>query len=70
LTVALEAVGVYGPNVKLVDNHLVDFAAGMRWEVWRSLLLNVNVQTPINRNSGLRPDYIGSAGFTYSFRGE
>jgi hypothetical protein len=70
LTVALEAVGVYGPNVKLVDNHLVDFAAGMRGKVWRSLLLNVNVQIPINRNSGLRPDYIVSVGFTYSFGGE
>ena len=70
LTVALDAVGVYGPNVKLIGNHVVDAAVGVRWKVFRSLILNANVQVPVNRNQGLRPDVIWSLGFDYTFGGE
>jgi hypothetical protein len=45
----------------------VDAAFGVRVKVWRSLLLNGNVQVPINRNEGLRPNLIWSVGFDYTF---
>ena len=56
--------------MKLVGNHLVDLAFGVRAKVWRSLILNANVQVPMNRNQGLRPDVIWSLGFDYTFGGE
>jgi hypothetical protein len=67
LTFAFDTLGVYGPNVKEIGNHLVDAAFGLRIKVWRSLLLNGNIQVPVNRDQGLRPNLIWSVGFDYTF---
>ena len=70
LTFALGAVGVYQPNVEDIGNHKVDLAAGVRVKLWESLIVNSIVQVPMNRSTGLRPDYTWSVGLDYSFGGE
>ena len=61
---------IYGPNVEGSGSHLVDAAGGIRLKVFRSLILSANVQVPINRDEGLRPDFIWSLGFDYTFGGD
>lgn len=70
LTFALDVVGVWGPNVDLLGNDLVDVSAGVRWKIWGGLILDMNFQVPLNRNQGLRPDFVPSVGFDYVFGGE
>lgn len=66
LTLALETTGRWAPNEK-IGGHVVDFVVGGKWNVYRSLLLDVNFQIPLNRNQGLRPDFIWSLGLEYLF---
>ena len=47
--------------------HIVDFAVSAKWNVWRSLLLDAAVQVPINKDEGLRADFIWTVGVEYTF---
>jgi hypothetical protein len=66
LTLAFDTIGRWAPTAEIGD-HIVDFAIGGKWNVYRSLLLDVNFLVPLNRNKGLRPDFIWSLGFEYLF---
>jgi hypothetical protein len=66
LTLAFDTIGRWAPTAEIGD-HIVDFAIGGKWNVYRSLLLDVNFLVPLNRNEGLRPDFIWSLGFEYLF---
>ena len=67
LTLALDVVGRWAPHVKRRSDHIRDIAVGGRWNVFRSLLLDANIQIPLNRNEGLRPNFIWSLGLEYRF---
>ena len=66
LTLALGTIGRWAPDAE-IGGHIVDFAIGGKWNVYRSLLFDVNFQIPLNRNEGLRPDFIWSLGLEYPF---
>jgi len=67
LTAALDVVGRFGPNADARSDHLADLGTGIKWEVFRSLLLDVNLLFPLNRNEGLRTNVTWTVGFEYTF---
>ena len=70
VTLALDVVGRWAPRADQVADHIADIAVGGRFNVWRSLLLNANLQFPLNRDTGLRPDLIWTLGMEYRFGGD
>ena len=67
LIAALEVLGLYRPRGSAIGDHIVDFAAGIKWNVFGDFLLSANVQVPLNKSEGLRADYIWSVGAEYTF---
>lgn len=67
LTVALDVVGRWEHNGDGIGDHIVDLALGAKVELRRALILNANVQLPVNKNSGLRADAIWTVGVEYTF---
>ena len=75
LTVAADVVGRYaiasptGPSARtrIGGDHLVDLAVGARLRLFRSFVANTNLQIPLNRNEGLRPDLIWTVGFDFAY---
>lgn len=51
----------------LDDEHRVDFSIGVKWVPFREIPLRGNVIIPINKDTGLRPDYILTLGIESSF---
>jgi hypothetical protein len=67
LTVAVDVLGRYAPHADNSRKHQIDLAVGARINVWRSLLLNANFQVPLNRDIGLRSNFVWSLGVEYNF---
>jgi hypothetical protein len=67
LTLAMDLVGRYKPEGNGIGDNTLDGAVGVRWNPTKSVILNFNVQVPLNKREGLRPDYILSTGFEYTF---
>lgn len=67
LTAAAEILGRWEPWGDGIGDHTADLAVGLKWNLYRSLLLSGNVQIPLNRNEGLRADVIWSVGLEYTF---
>ena len=67
LTLAADVLGRWAPERSGNGAHIVDFAVSTKWNVWRSLLLDAAVQVPINKDEGLRADFIWTVGVEYTF---
>ncbi|MEE9519762.1 MAG: transporter [bacterium] len=67
LTTAIDVLGRWEPNGDPIGNNLVDFAFGVKWNPFRTLVLNGNVLLPVNKDEGLRTDVIWTVGVEYTF---
>jgi hypothetical protein len=67
LSVAAEIVGYWLPQGNGFGDSVVDFAFGFKWNVVRNFLVGANIQVPLNKNEGLRPDFIWSVAAEYTF---
>lgn len=67
LTLALDVLGRWQPNGDGSGDHVVDLALGAKWNIFRTFLLNGNVQLPLNKDEGLRANVIWTGGVEYTF---
>jgi hypothetical protein len=67
LTLALDVLGRWEPNGDGIGDNIVELSLGAKWNIFRTFLLNANVQLPLNRSEGLRADFIPTVGIEYTF---
>jgi hypothetical protein len=67
LTVAAGIIGRAKPDGSGTGDHIVDLSLGVKWNPIKSLILRTNVQIPLDKNSGLRADFIPTVGIEYIF---
>jgi len=67
LTLAAGIIGRAKPNGTGTGDHIVDLSLGVKWNPIKSLILRTNVQIPLDKNSGLRADFIPTVGIEYIF---
>jgi len=67
LTLAAGIIGRAKPNGNGTGDHIVDLSLGVKWNPIKSLILRTNVQIPLDKNSGLRADFIPTVGIEYIF---
>jgi len=67
LTLAAGIIGRAKPNGTGTGDHIVDLSLGVKWNPIKSLILRTNVQIPLDKNSGLRADFIPTVGIEYLF---
>jgi hypothetical protein len=64
-----DVLGGLAYDAKAPGDHFVDFAVGVKANLWRSLLFVVNFIVPLNKDEGLRTNFIPSFGLEYTFGG-
>jgi hypothetical protein len=67
LTLAAGIIGRAKPNGTGTGDHIVDLSLGVKWNPIKSLILRTNFQIPLDKNSGLRADFIPTVGIEYLF---
>jgi len=67
LTLGADVIGRYKPDGTGTGDHVVDLSLGVKWNPINSLILRANVQIPLDKNSGLRADFIPTVGIEYLF---
>lgn len=67
LTVASAVIGRFKPDGGEAGDHITDLSLGVKWNPAKSLILRANVQIPLDKNSGLRADFIPTVGVEYLF---
>ena len=67
LTVAAAVIGRLKPDGGETGDHITDLSLGVKWNPAKSLILRANVQIPLDKNSGLRADFIPTMGVEYLF---
>jgi len=67
LTLAAGIIGRAKPDGTGTGDHIVDLSLGVKWNPIKSLILRTNVQIPLDKNSGLRADFIPTVGIEYLF---
>ena len=67
LTVAGGVIGRIKPDGGDTGDHITDLSLGVKWNPAKSLILRANVQIPLDKNSGLRADFIPTVGVEYLF---
>jgi len=67
LTLAAGIIGRAKPNGTGTGDHIVDLSLGVKWNPIKSLILRTNFQIPLDKNSGLRADFIPTVGIEYIF---
>ena len=67
LTLAAGIIGRAKPNGNGTGDHIVDLSLGVKWNPIKSLILRTNFQIPLDKNSGLRADFIPTVGIEYIF---
>lgn len=67
LTVAGAVIGRAKPDGSGTGDHITDLSLGVKWNPVKSLILRTNVQIPLDKNSGLRADFIPTVGIEYIF---
>jgi hypothetical protein len=67
LTLAAGIIGRAKPDGTGTGDHIVDLSLGVKWNPIKSLILRTNVQIPLDKNSGLRADFIPTVGIEYIF---
>lgn len=66
-TAVVDLLGRWEPSGDGIGDNLVDSAIGGKLNVYRSLVLVSNFIVPLNRNQGLRPDFVWALGIEYTF---
>jgi hypothetical protein len=67
VTGVVDLIGRWEPSGDGRGDHLVDSAFGTKLAIWDSLVLVTNFIVPLNRNHGLRPDFVFAFGLEYTF---
>jgi len=67
LTFDADVIGRYKPDGGGTGDHVVDLSLGVKWNPIKSLILRGNFQIPLDKNSGLRADFIPTVGIEYIF---
>jgi hypothetical protein len=67
LTLAAGIIGRAKPDGSGTGDHIVDLSLGVKWNPIKSLILRTNFQIPLDKNSGLRADFIPTVGIEYLF---
>jgi len=67
LTLALDVLGRWQPHGDGIGDHVLDLALGAKLNIFRTFLLNANVQLPLNKDEGLRANVIWTGGVEYTF---
>jgi len=67
LTVGSDIIGRHKPDGSGTGDHVVDLSLGVKWNPITSLILRANIQIPLDKNSGLRADFIPTVGIEYLF---
>ena len=67
LTLAAGLIGRAKPDGSGTGDHIVDLSLGVKWNPIKSLIFRTNVQIPLDKNSGLRADFIPTVGIEYIF---
>ena len=67
LTLAAGIIGRAKPDGTGTGDHIVDLSLGVKWNPIKSLILRTNFQIPLDKNSGLRADFIPTVGIEYLF---
>jgi hypothetical protein len=67
VTVVADLIGRFRPDGGETGEHITDLSLGAKWNPVKSLTLRANVQIPLDKNSGLRPDFIPTVGVEYIF---
>jgi len=67
LTLAAALIGRAKPDGSGTGDHIVDLSLGVKWNPIKSLIFRTNVQIPLDKNSGLRADFIPTVGIEYIF---
>lgn len=68
-TAVFDLLGRFEPSGDGRADHLVDAAVGGKLAVFKSLVFVSNFIVPLNRDHGLRPDFIWALGLEYTFGG-
>jgi hypothetical protein len=69
VTLVTDILGALAYDTDDPGDHIVDFAVGAKANIFRSLLFIVNFIVPLNKNEGLRTNFIPSVGLEYTFGG-
>jgi len=67
LTAAAAVIGRAKPDGRGAGDHIIDLSLGVKWNPVNSLILRANVQIPLDKNNGLRADFIPTVGVEYIF---
>lgn len=67
LTLAFDVLGRWEHDGDGIGDHLLDFAVGAKWNLFRVLPVSANVLLPLNKDEGLRADVIWTVGIEYTF---
>jgi Putative MetA-pathway of phenol degradation len=67
VTAAVDVLGRWEPNGDGIGDNTVDLALGAKWNIFGTFLLNANIQLPLNRDEGLRPNVIWTLGIENTF---
>jgi hypothetical protein len=62
-----DIIGRWEPSGDGIGDNLVDAAIGGKFNFWRNMVFVTNFIVPLNRNQGLRPDFVWSLGLEYTF---
>ena len=62
-----DVIGHQKPEGNGTGDHTVDLSLGVKWNPLNSLIFRANVQIPLDKNSGLRADFIPTVGVEYLF---
>jgi len=68
-TGVFDILGRWEPSGDGLAHNLVDAAVGGKFNFWRNMVLVSNFIVPLNRGTGLRPDFVWSVGLEYTFGG-
>jgi len=67
LTTATDIMGYSKPDGNGVGDNTVDLSLGVKWNPMDFWFLGANFQIPLNKSSGLRPDFIPTFSVEYTF---
>jgi len=67
VTVVADVIGRFRPEGGETGEHITDLSLGAKWNPWKSLTLRANIQIPLDKNSGLRADFIPTVGVEYIY---
>jgi len=67
LAVSFDLIGRWEHSGDGVGDHIIDAAIGAKWNVHGDTLLNFYILVPINRDEGLRADFVWSVGVERTF---